>query len=158
MMTAMQNCKKTGVHGNCTWIMAFPGEELRHLQTSVAFIKWQQEFLSKDFTPGTKEHSSAVKSVNAKMFTATAYPGTEMWRMVKPKLTEHFGISFDTRGQPVCDQAFHNYVLELDDATKVLNDRNGNPVNFGGMPIDKFLEAREHIDSGQIEKILDMKE
>ena len=54
-------------------------------------------------------------------------------------------------------QAFHNYVLELDDATKVLNDKDGNPVNFGEMPLDKFLEARSYIDSGNLENILEMK-
>ena len=90
------------------------------------------------------------------MFTATAYPGTEMWRMVKPKLTEHFGITYDAKGEPVCDDAFHNYVLELDDATKVLNDKDGNPVNFGAMPMKDFLQAREYADNNEIEKILDM--
>ena len=62
------------------------------------------------------------------MFTATAYPGTEMWRVVRPELKKHFGIEFDKRGLPVCDDNFHNYVLELDDATKVLNNKNGDPV------------------------------
>tara|TARA_R110002020_G_scaffold464493_2_gene685241 strand:- start:15108 stop:16802 length:1695 start_codon:yes stop_codon:yes gene_type:complete len=156
MVTAVENCKKSNIHGNCTWIMAFPGEELEHLKTSVAFIKWQQEFWSSEFKPGTNDYETAFKSVNAKMFTATAYPGTEMWRMVKPQLTEHFGITYDNFGSPVCDEAFHNYVLELDDATKVLNDKNGNPVNFGNMPMDTFLQAREYADTDQLEKILDM--
>ena len=156
MMTAVENCKKAGIHGNCTWIMAFPGEGLEHLQTSVAFIKWQQEFLSAELTPGSEDYRGPVKSVNARMFTATAYPGTEMWRMVKPQLTEHFGITFDDKGTPVCDEAFHHYVLELDDATKVLKSQTGQPVNFGSMPLDKFLEARDYIDSGEIEKILEM--
>ena len=56
----------------------------------------------------------------------------------------------------MCDDAFHNYVLELDDATKVLNNRHGDPVNFGEMPMDTFLQAREYVDSNQIEKILDL--
>ena len=76
--------------------------------------------------------------------------------MVKPRLTEHFGITYDKMGEPVCDDAFHNYVLELDDATKVLDDKNGNPVNFGAMPMEDFLQAREHVDNNEIEKILDM--
>jgi hypothetical protein len=156
MVTAVENCRTANIHGNCTWIMAFPGEKLEHLKTSVAFIKWQQKFWSEGYTPGTPEYHNAVASVNAKMFTATAYPGTEMWKMVKPQLTEHFGISFNSKGDPVCDDAFHNYVLELDDATKVLNNRHGDPVNFGEMPMDTFLQAREYVDSGQIEKILDM--
>jgi radical SAM superfamily enzyme YgiQ (UPF0313 family) len=156
MMNAVENCKKTNIHGNCTWIMAFPGEELEHLKTSVAFIKWQQEYLSSYFDLHSDAYLNAVNSVNSKMFTATAYPGTAMWKMVKPKLIEHFDISYDNRGNPICDDAFHNYVLELDDATKVLNDKNGNPVNFGAMPMGEFLQAREHIDNGEIEKILDM--
>ena len=44
MINAIKNCKKANVHPNCTWIMAYPGEGLEHLKTSVAFIKWQQEF------------------------------------------------------------------------------------------------------------------
>jgi len=156
MVTAIENCKSSGVHGNCTWIMAYPGEALEHLKTSVAFILWQQSFWTKEETPGTEEYNMLKSGVNKKMFTATAYPGTEMWRSVRPKLAEHFDISFDDAGEPVCDDSFHNYVLELDDATKVLNDKDGNPVNFGDMPLDTFLQAREHIDSGQIEKILDM--
>ena len=156
MINAVKNCKETNIHGNCTWIMAFPGEELQHLKTSVAFIKWQQEFLSGHYEEGTPEYFNAIQSVNAKMFTATAYPGTKMWNMVKPRLTEHFDITYDKMGEPVCDDAFHNYVLELDDATKVLNDKNGNPVNFGAMPMDDFLQAREHVDNNEIEKILDM--
>jgi hypothetical protein len=44
----------------------------------------------------------------------------------------------------------------LDDATKILNNKNGDPVNFGEMPMDQFLEAREHINNGEIDKILKM--
>jgi len=47
-------------------------------------------------------------------------------------------------------------VLELDDATKVLNNKYGEPVNFGAMPIDTFLQAREYVDNGQLEKVLEM--
>jgi hypothetical protein len=90
------------------------------------------------------------------MFTATAYPGTEMWKVVRRDLQKHFNINFDGMGEPVCDDNFHNYVLELDDATKILNDKDGNPVNFGEMSMDKFLQAREHIDNDNIEKILEM--
>ena len=39
---------------------------------------------------------------------------------------------------------------------KILNDKDGNPVNFGEMPLDQFLLAREYIDNDQIEKILEM--
>ena len=156
MVNAVQNCKTTNIHGNCTWIMGYPGEDLEHLKTSVAFIKWQQEFWTEGTLPDTEEYNSAAASVNSKMFTATAYPGTEMWNTVRPNLTEYFDISFDKHGQPNCDENFHKYVLELDDATKVLNDKNGNPVNFGNMPLETFLQAREYIDTNRIEKVLEM--
>ena len=90
------------------------------------------------------------------MFTATAYPGTELWNVVKPDLKKHFNIEFDQYGEPICDDNFHNYVLELDDATKVLNNKNGEPVNFGEMDLDTFLQVRNHIDNNQLEKILSM--
>jgi hypothetical protein len=71
-------------------------------------------------------------------------------------LKKHFNIGFDQYGEPICDDNFHNYVLELDDATKILNDKDGNPVNFGEMPLDQFLQAREYVENDQIEKILEM--
>jgi radical SAM superfamily enzyme YgiQ (UPF0313 family) len=156
MVNAVENCRKAGIHGNCTWIMAYPGETLEHLKTTVAFIKWQQDFWTQGFKPGSKEYKLNYAGVNQKMFTATAYPGTEMWNSVRPNLQHHFNISFDNFGTPTCDDNFHQYVLELDDATKVLNDRDGNPVNFGEMDLDTFLQAREYIDSDQIEKILEL--
>ena len=156
MVDAIVNCKDANIHPNCTWIMAYPGEDLQHLQTSVAFILWQREFWTKGLTPGTAAYNNAFAAVNSKMFTATAYPGTEMWNVVKPQLQKHFDISFDFLGNPICDDNFHSYVLELDDATKVLNDKNGNPVNFGEMPMDTFLQAREYIDSDKIEKVLEL--
>jgi radical SAM superfamily enzyme YgiQ (UPF0313 family) len=156
MLNAVKNCKSAGIHGNCTWIMGFPGEELEHLKTSVAFILWQEEFWTKDFSPGTLAYELRKDAVNKKMFVATAYPGTAMWRTVREQLVENFDISFDSHGEPVCDESFYNYVLELDDATKVLNNKNGDPVNFGSMPMDTFLAAKDHINSGKIEKILDL--
>ena len=156
MVDAIKNCKTAGIHPNCTWIMAYPGEELKHLKTSVAFILWQKDFWSQGLTPGTDEYALNQMAVNQAMFTATAYPGTTMWRVVKDQLKENFGISYNERGEPICDDNFHNYVLELDDATKVLNNKNGDPVNFGAMSMDQFLQAREYIDNRQIEKILEM--
>ena len=90
------------------------------------------------------------------MFTATAYPGTAMFneKPVREKLTNNFGITFDDKGDPNCDERFHKYVLELDDATKVLSDTQGNPVNYSDVPIDQFMLAREFVDSDQVEKIL----
>jgi hypothetical protein len=136
--------------------MGYPGETLEHLKTSVAFILWQEGYMTKGLTSGTPEHEMAKMSVNRKMFTATAYPGTEMWRVVAPELKKHFEIEFDRCGDPICDDKFHRYVLELDDATKVLNNEDGDPVNFGNMPTDTFLKAREFAGNGQIEKILEL--
>lgn len=51
---------------------------------------------------------------------------------------------------------FLKYMLELDDATKVLHGENDEPLNFGEMPTEQFLQAREYIDSGNTLKILDM--
>jgi hypothetical protein len=112
--------------------------------------------MTKGLIAGTPEYNAAISYVNKSLFTATAYPGTHMWGLVRPALEEHFDIKHDENGEPICDDAFHRYVLELDDATKVLNNKNGDPVNFGDMPMDKFLEARSYADSGDIEKILDM--
>ena len=156
MVNAVKNCRDAGIHGNCTWIMAYPGEELKHLQTSVAFIMWQKEFWTAGIQPGTKDFKNFEDGVNQNMFTATAYPGTELWNVVRPDLKKHFDIEFDQYGDPICDDNFHNYVLELDDATKILNDKHGNPVNFGEMPLDQFLQTREYVDNGQIEKILEI--
>lgn len=156
MVDAIRNCRDTGIHANCTWIMAYPGETLADLKISVAFILWQQRFWTEGIKIGSEQYKSALAGVNSKMFTATAYPGTDMWKVVKPKLQQHFDISYSKFGQPICDDNFHNYVLELDDATKILNDKDGDPVNFGEMPMDQFLQAREHIDSGEIDKILNM--
>jgi len=156
MVNAVKNCKTAGIHANCTWIMAYPEEELKHLKTSIAFILWQQQFWTSGLVPGSDKYTAAHDGVNKKMFVATAYPGTEMWKVVRPDLQKHFDISFDSDGGPVCDEAFHQYVLELDDATKVLNNKYGEPVNFGAMPIDTFLQAREYVDNGQLEKVLEM--
>ena len=156
MVDAIKNCKSAGIHANCTWIMGYPGETLEHLKTSVAFILWQEEYMTKGLTFGTPEYEMANMSVNRKLFTATAYPGTEMWKVVTPGLKKHFKIEFDSYGDPICDDNFHRYVLELDDATKVLNNEDGDPVNFGDMRTDTFLRAREYADNGKIEKILEL--
>lgn len=150
MIEGIKNTKYSGIHANCTWIMSYPGETLDMLKTTVAFIHWQEEFYS--------QFGDDPNSVNKNMFMATAYPGTEMFKHpeVKKKLQENFGIAYDGENNPVCDDHLHYYVLELDDATKVMHDQKGRPLNFGKMPMDQFLLAREHVQSGQIDKILDM--
>ncbi len=159
MVEGIKNCRQAGVHGNCTWIMTYPGEELEHLKTSVAFIRWQVECATAGLAPGTPEYANAEASINQKMFVATAYPGTAMCKSPKVMniLRSHFGLSFDEFTNPIADDALRTYVLELDDATKVMQDPAGRPLNFGEMSDDQFLEAREHVDKDEIWKILDMK-
>ena len=161
MKEGYENCIRLGIHGNCTWIAGYPGETKYDLQTSVAFILWQRDLVTRGLTPGSEQHTNMAQSVNEKMFTATAYPGTSMFKEegVQRLLKLNFGIRFERQGlewHPVCDEAFHRYVLELDDATKVLEGNSGEPLYFGEMPVDEFLQARGHIDSGHIERILDM--
>ncbi|MBI4567893.1 MAG: radical SAM protein [Planctomycetes bacterium] len=159
MVEGVKKCKEHGVHGNCTWIMGYPGETLRQLQTSVAFIKWQQDLYTDGVTPGTREWEVAMNSVNRRMFTATAYPGTEMFKhpTVRRLLSENFGVSFDAgSGEPVIDDRLRYYVTELDDATKVLHDQDGRPLNFSAMTMDQFLAARECVDAGRAFDILAM--
>jgi radical SAM superfamily enzyme YgiQ (UPF0313 family) len=158
MKNGIVNCHKAGIHANCTWIMGYPGETLEHLKTSVAFILWQQQIIERKEVPNNNEYTDVNSAINRQMFTATAYPGTAMFneKTVRQKMTNNFQISFDEKGDPICDDNFHQYVLELDDATKVLSDNQGNPINYSEIPIDKFLLAREYIDSDQIEKILEI--
>ena len=145
MVQGIQKTIKAGVHPNCTWIMGWPGETLKDLQTTVAFIKWQEE----NYPQG---------AVNKSIFTATAYPGTDLFLdpVVRQKLKDSFGIKFDTNNNPICDQNMRKYVLELDDATKVLLDQTGKPLNFSAMPDELFLQAKKHIAEGETLKILDL--
>ncbi len=158
MMEGIQNCRTVGIHTNATWMMAYPGETLHDLKTSVAFIKWQEEYYTRGLVVGTPEYATAFASVNRRMFTATAYPGTDMFKdaEVQTLLTQHFGLSFQKNGEPVCDDAMRTYVEELDDATKVLHGKDGEPLNFSAMSEDVFLEARAHLDAGNLDKVLNM--
>lgn len=155
MTTAIRNCVDYDIHANCTWIIGLPEENLERLKQSVAFIKWQEEFCIENGIPSA--------AVNKQMFTLTWYPGTGIIKHegVRKALTRVFGLTFQPSDNklspwdPVCDDAFYNYLIELDDATKVLKNE-GEALNFGNMPQEKFLQAREHIDSGNIFDILEM--
>ncbi len=158
MVEGIRNCLKWDIHANCTWIMGYPGETLHDLKTSIAFILWQKELYTQGLTSGTPEYETALQSVNRRMFTATAYPGTAMFRepAVIRALEKNFNMRFDRNGNPEFDESFKNYVLELDDATKVLHNKDGEPLNFSAMPTEQFLEARRFIDQGQLEKVMDL--
>ena len=158
MIEGIKNTKNAGIHANCTWIMGYPGENLEHLKTTIAFIKWQEEFYTHGLNSGTPEYQTNYESVNKKLFVATAYPGTELFknRVVREKLTKTFEIHFDQRtGDPIPDQKFKKYVEELDDASKVLVGEAGT-LYYGEMDMDQFLEARNYVESGDIFKILEM--
>lgn len=144
MLEGYRNTLAAGLHGNCTWIMGYPSEGLQELQHSAAFIAWQL---------GEVDNAAAV---NRRFFTATAYPGTDMFRdrKVQARLARGFGLTFDAAGEPVCDDALLRYVLELDDATKVLVDQHGQPVYYGEMSTSRFLQARELADAGDVEGLL----
>lgn len=150
MLEGVRNTKRAGIHANLTWIMGYPGETLERLQTSVAFMEWQEEFY--------RTCGDASGTVNKQMFVATAYPGTEMFAhpRVRAVLGKTFGIKFQQSGFPVMDEALRSYVLELDDATKVLAGADGAPVYFGEMPEDQFLRARELVEAGRTKEILGM--
>ncbi len=158
MIVGIQNALKNGIHSNCTWILACPTETLIELKETILFMLWQQEYYSSMGHP--------TDSVNTRMFTLTWYPGTTIinYERVRRELTRVFDITFQPAGsntsgvewEPVYDDKFLKYMLELDDATKVLHGENDEPLNFGDMPTDQFLQAREYIDSDQTLKILNM--
>jgi len=158
MVDGIINTHNHGIHSNCTWIMGYPGETLSDLKTSVAFIEWQKEFVTKGLVSGTKEYNKALQSINQNMFVATAYPGTEMFKhpAVVERLNKHFGISFTNTLEPILDQNYKKYVLELDDATKLLKNSNGDIINYGSIDDDQFSEIRDFVANKKIGKILEM--
>ncbi|MDJ0839705.1 MAG: radical SAM protein [Acidobacteriota bacterium] len=159
MMEGVKATKQADIHGNCTWIMGYPGETLDDLKTSVAFIKWQEDLYTEGLQPGSPDYRINKASVNKRMFVATAYPGTEMFKhpRVRETLTRVFGIQWNpVNNHPVADEKFHNYVLELNDATKVLQDEYGQPFNCSDLTEDQFLQARQCIDEDRLFDILDL--
>ena len=144
MTVGYENTIRAGLHANCTWITGYPTEGLRELQHSIAFILWQREVVGSD------------SAVNKRFFTATAYPGTEMFRhpKVRARLARGFGITFQADGTPVCDDALERYVLQLDDATKVLVDDHGATVYYGEMSNSQFQHVRAMLDQGNLEEVL----
>ena len=114
MHRAIRDTKAAGIHPNCTWIAGYPGETREQLRNTAQFIM---------------EHDLG----NRNMFMATAYPGTDMFHVVKDKVLGNY----DT---------FESYVHELDDATKFM-------VNFSAMDDSEFGEVRELIAAGHLDKV-----
>lgn len=159
MVEGIRNAWRFGIHSNCTWIVGSPTERLADVKTSVRFIQWQIQECGK---AGIQE-----SAINQKMFTMTWYPGTQLVNdeQVRRSLSRAFNISFvpaqpNTAGvnwEPVLNEHFRHYLIELDDATKVLHHpKTGEPVNFSEMPTDLFLKVRERIDSNDLFGILDL--
>lgn len=142
-VNAIRNTRRAGINANCTWMMGYPGETLEDLKTTIAFIKWQEGLCG---------------DVNKNLFMATAYPGTELFGhpKVKERLMDGFGISYDEHNQPIVNDALRQYVISLDDATKLLTDKNGRIVNFSEMTDDQLGECKKLVDEGCTEKILNL--
>jgi hypothetical protein len=158
MTEGIRKAAHAGIHGNCTWICGSPTETLDDLKESIRFMQWQQEFYG--------QFGVRKEAVNTRMFTMTWYPGVTLINddRVRAELTRVFGISFkpisgarkdSVQWEPVANDKFYAYLLNLDDATKVL-ECDGEPLNFSDMPTDVFLRAREFIDSGQTLAILNL--
>ena len=71
-------------------------------------------------------------------------------------LNDNFKISFDVSGEPILDEHYKEYVLELDDATKLLTNSQGEILNFGEIPNEQFIEIRDLVAKREIHKILDL--
>ena len=73
------------------------------------------------------------------MFVATAYPGTQFFNEVKGKILSHY-------------ETLEDYVVELDDATKIIMNKNGI-LNYSDMSDEEFMECKGYVESGALEKI-----
>lgn len=157
MVESLLRAKEVGIHSNCTWIMGYPGEKLDDLKTSVAFILWQIEKAVEGLAPWNEEYAAAYDSVNQKMFVATAYPGTAMFRRAKVQkvLAERFGLRFAGKNV-VPDDNFRRYVEALEDASKVITGPDGRIVNYSDMDDDQFTQARSLIEAGQLFRVLNL--
>lgn len=78
------------------------------------------------------EHNLSQKS----MFVATAYPGTHFFEEVNDKILSVY-------------DSLESYVLDLDDATKVLSHK-GKLLNYSSMSDAEFLECREYVERGEL--------
>lgn len=157
MIVGIQKAAQSGIHGNCTWIYGSPTETIDDVKESVRFMLWQIEFYAQFGVPPT--------AVNTRMFTMTWYPGVALTNndRVRSELSRVFGLHFrpaapnvsGIRWDPVIDRAFYEYLTSLDDATKTL-EKNGESLNFSDMPNGTFAQVRNHIDSGNTLRILDI--
>ena len=114
MRDAVRNTKRVGITPNLTWISGYPGETRDDLRATARFI------LDEDLA-------------NKRMFVATPYPGTPLFREALPRIQAHFPTVRD-------------YVAGLGDADRLL-------VNLSAMPDREFRECRELIEQGELARI-----
>jgi len=155
MIVGIQNALRFNIHSNCTWIFGSPTETLADVQESVLFMQWQMEYYG--------QFGIKPESVNTKMFAMTWYPGTTLINspLVRDQLMRVFGLTFEpaklnTSGvlfDPVVNEKYYDYLISLDDATKVL-ENEGEPLNFSDIPNDTFLHIRDLVRSDQTLEIL----
>jgi len=73
------------------------------------------------------------------MFVATAYPGTDFFDSVQDKILSVY-------------ETLEEYVLDLDDATKLLT-HNNKILNYSLMSDDEFIECRQYVLDGELTKV-----
>lgn len=114
MRDAVRATKAVGITANLTWISGYPGETRDDLRATARFI------LDEDLA-------------NKRMFVATPYPGTPLFREALPRIQAHF-------------PSVRDYVAGLGDADRLL-------VNLSAMPDREFRECRELIEAGELARI-----
>jgi radical SAM superfamily enzyme YgiQ (UPF0313 family) len=115
MIKVLSLCKKYNIHANCTWIMGWPKETLKQIQDTIKFIL--------EYAPE-----------NRNIFTATAYPGTDLFDSVKDIILTKF-------------KTIEQYVIQLDDATK-------NIINYSKIEDNFFDHIRIMLENDKLEDIL----
>ncbi len=157
MVQGILNNERFGIHSNCTWIVGSPTETLEDVKETVLFMLWQTELYERNGKPAS--------SVNQRMFALTWYPGVALINYPKARniLADIFRLKFveiprNSSGvthEPVLDEPLHEYLKQLDDATKVLkHPLTGKPLHFSDMPDQTFLKVQELIDAGRTFEVI----
>ncbi len=114
MIKVIEWCRKNDIHPNVTWMVGWPGENREQMHDTAQFII---------------NHAPENKNI----FVATAYPGTELWDMVKNKILSVYPSVMD-------------YVEQLGDATLPV-------MNYSALSDDEFLDITINIQNGRIDLI-----
>ena len=114
MIEVLNRCRDLGIHPNVTWMMGWPGETIEQVRDTVRFIL---------------EHAPE----NKRLFVATAYPGTDLWREVQHQILGTYRLL--------------DYVRALDDATEPL-------MNYTAMDDVVFHDLAKKAAAGRLEEML----